>query len=193
MKLNIHLVSHPLIQNLSNIADETLIPQNVNYQASRHLGLFMMYETIRKWIKIYNLTIKQIECKKEVVIIDPKESYLIIFNDIKCFSMFQEVQLLLPKVDLKLIDGKNLEANTKKALDPTLKRITLYTKVVIVNYDIDIEYTTNVVNLLKQNNDIKLHQISIICIKCATNQLIQLSENNVYKDLTIYTAKIVDD
>ena len=191
MKLRIHHISHPLVQNLYNIIDESLSPKNIKAQATRHLGIFMMYETIRKLIRIYNLTIKQIKSNKEIVIIDPKDNYTIVFNDLDYLSMFQEIQLLLPKVNLKLIPYRDVDKT--QAVNCTLENIDSHTKVIIVSYDISVQYLNNLIYLFTQKSGLNNCQISIICIRCNTNQLLQISENELYKNSTIYTTKIIKD
>ncbi len=191
MKLHIRNISHPLIQNLYNIIDESRIPNNTTIQANRYLGLFMIYETIRKLIKVYRLNIKQIRSNKEITLIDPKDSYAIIFNDLKHLSMFQDIQFLLPKVNLELI--KKEEIKLVGQTDSNLEIIDLYTKIIIVNYDINIQYIDELIHLFTKKKKVKAEQISIICIKCTTDQLLQLSKNELYKNLTIYTAKIIEE
>lgn len=187
MKLNIHLISHPLIQNLSSITKNKLLPPNITNQALKHLGLFIMYETFRKWIKIYKLTIKQIQSKKEVVIIDPKESYTIVFNDLYYLSMFQEIQLLLPKINLRFIESNQISiANNSQSL---FQNITLSTKIIIVNYKIDVYYIQHLIDYMINIKNIHINRIYLICIICCTDQLIQLSKQ--YNNLTIYTTQII--
>ena len=187
MKLNINLISHPLIQNLSNLASHSLLPSNIKNQAIKHLGLFIIYETIRKWVKVYKLTVKQIKSKKDIVIINPKESYTIIVNDLNYLSMFQEIQLLLPKVNLRLIEKYDINYINEKLY--TLKNNDLYSKIIIVNQEINICYITNLIHYLITNKKINLNQVYLTCITCATSELIQLSEK--YNNLTIYTTKII--
>ena len=182
MKLNIHLISHPLTQNLSSINSNMSLQYNILNQYLKYLGLFIIYETIRTWTIIYKLKIKTNQKKKEVIIIDPKESYTIIFNDLNYISMFQEIQLILPKIDLKLVEYKN-----KKQLNLSYNT---YHKILIVNDKMDITYIKDLIKDLKYTYNINLNQIRLACIECATTQLIKLSET--YNNLTIYTTKIVD-
>lgn len=191
MKLHVHHLSHPLIQNLYNITSELITPNNIIVQANKHLGLFMIYETVRKLVKVYHLSIKQIKSSKEIVLIDPKDSYTIVFNDLKCLSMFQEMQLLLPKINLELIQNHDIESIVR--IDSILDGLSPHSKIIIVNYNINIQYIESIINLFTKKNTVKTHKISIICIKCTTAQLLQLSENKLYKDLTIYTAKIIQN
>lgn len=187
MKLNIHLISHPLIQNLSTTVNNKILPSNITNQALKYLGLFTLYETFRRWIKVYRLTIKQIQCKKEIVITDPKESYTIIFNDLYYLSMFQEIQLLLPKINLKLIQSN--EINTINNSLSLFKDVSLSTKVIIVNYKIDKYYIQYLVDHFINKENININQIYLICIICHTSQLTQLSKQ--YDNLTIYTTQII--
>ena len=182
MKLNIHLISHPLTQNLSSITKNNSSQYNILNQYLKYLGLFIIYETIRTWTIIYKLQIKTNQKKKEIIIIDPKESYTIIFNDLNYVSMFQEIQFILPKIDLKLIEYKN-----KKELNLSSSP---HHKILIVNDKMDITYIKDIIENLKQTYSINLDQIRLTCIECATTQLIKLSE--AYSNLTIYTTKIID-
>lgn len=191
MKLNIYLLSHPLIQNLCNVADESLTQTKINNNTNKLLGLFIIYETIRKWIKVYHLTIKQVRLTKEKVIIDPKESYIIIFNNLNLLSTFQEIQSLLPKINLELIKEDEINENTICQLIHPTQKNRLYTKIIIVNYEIDINYVSKLVDLLINQRNISIDQIYLTCIKCKTNQLIELSKSELYKNLAIYTTKII--
>lgn len=184
MRLNIHLLSNPIIQNLSNINQNSSLPFSIKNQANKHLGIFIIYETLRKWIKIYKLTIKQVQSKKDINIIDPKESFTIIFDTIDNLSLLQELPLLLPRVNLQL-----LEHQTKNSRRPTIQINSLSTKVIIINEKINVEYIKNIITDLKIQHNIEPHQIYITCLICSTHQLIKLSER--YSHLNIYTTKII--
>ena len=187
MKLNIHLISHPLIQHLSNITKNPVLSSNITNQALKHLGLFVIYESLRKWLKIYKLIIKKTTGQKEITMIDPKESYTIIFNNVRYLSMFQEIQLLLPKLNLQLLTNQDIYSIDKKK--SVCSDLNLSTKIIIVNYEMDIDYTQNILNYLIKTSQINIHQIRLTYIACATNQLVQLSD--IYNNLNIYTTNIV--
>jgi len=136
---------------------------------------------------VYKLTIKQIRGQKEIVIIDPKESYTIIFDNLNYLSMFQEIQLLLPKVNLKFIQNNEISRINNKV--SPFENIDLCTKIIIVNQNIDVYYIHNLINHLITKHNTHVNQICLTCITCATDQLIQLSEQ--YNNLHIYTTKIV--
>lgn len=185
MKLNIHLLSHPLIQNLSSATNNSSYSYNILNQYSKYLGLFIIYETIRTWTKIHKLTIKTTKQKKDLIIIDPKESYTIIFNNLNYVNMFQEIQLILPKLDLKLIEQNN--NNNRKQLNFSQDNRQ---KILIAHYQMDLSYIRDIIDNLHDINNFKLEQIRIACVECKTSQLIQLGE--IYSNLTIYTTNIVD-
>ena len=182
MKLNIHLISHPLTQNLSSISSNISPQYSILNQYLKYLGLFIIYETIRTWTVTYKLKIRTNQKKKDFLIIDPKESYTIIFNNLDYISMLQEIQFILPRIDLKLVKQEN-----KEQLNLSYNT---HHKILIVNHKIDVTYVKDLIENLKYTYNINLNQIRLACIECATTQLIKLSEK--YSDLTIYTTKIID-
>lgn len=193
MKLNIHLVSHPLVQNLSNLTKGSLTSRNLKNPHTKYLGLFIIYETIRKWVKVYHLTIKQIASKKITTIIDPKESYTIIIGNLEYISLFQEIELLLPRVSIELITNKEIEIFRASQDSSVLKPIKLSPKIIIISYSINVEYIKNLIDMLGTYKNTKIHQMIITCIECSTTGLNQLSEDTKYRDLSIYTTKITED
>ncbi len=154
-------------------------------QYFKSLGLLIIYETIRTWTKIHKLTIKTTKRKKELIIIDPKESYTIVFNNLNYINMLQEIHSILPKLNLKLIEQKN-----EKDHIPFKFSQNLHEKILIINYSLDIPFIKNLIDSLVYKYNIKLEQIRLTCIECRTNQLLQLSK--LYSNLTIYTTKIID-
>ena len=185
MKLNIHILSHPLIQNLSNITSNSSYSYNIVNQYFKYLGLFIIYETIRTWTKIHKLTIKTTKHKKDSIIIDPKESYTIIFNNLNYVNMFQEIQSILPKLKLKLVEQNDNNNQKQLKFFQDTKQ-----KILIVHYQMDTSYIKYIINNLHNIYSFKLEQIRIACVECKTSQLIQLGE--LYSNLTIYTTNIID-
>lgn len=188
MKLNIHIISHPVIQNLSSITSNQVLQNQTYYHLLKYLGLFIIYETIRNWMKTYQLTIKQIKDTKDIIITDPKESYVIIFNNMKYSTLVQEIQNVLPKVDIKLINQQDLNRNNKSILQ--LKKISQKTKFIIINNNLRLDYNMHLLDHLIYNEHINLNKIRVTCITCLHSQLIHLSK--YYSQLNIYTTKIID-
>lgn len=189
MKLNIHILSHPIIQNLANTIKLQSLSSSIIYQNLRQLGLFITYETTRNWLKIYHLNIKQVQNKKKISIIDPKESYLIIFNHLEQLSLLQEIPILLPQVTLQLINKNDIKLCNQNTIE--LPAINNYTKVIITCNEVNIEYIENLLYYLNNHNNIQTNLIRLICIKCTTKQLIALSKK--YNQLNIYTTQIIQN
>jgi len=189
MKLNIHLMSHPVIQHLSNnITDKNFKSYN-NYQILKQLGLLITYETIRNWVKTYKLTIRQIKKDKRIVIIDPKESYLIIVNNLESLSLLQEIRTFTQNIKLELIYQEDM--SKKEIYKDKFKNIDSYTKIIMINNKIEVGYVVNLLNYLTKNKNITTSQIRLTCIECETNQLLAISKK--YTKLDIYTTKIIDN
>ena len=187
MKLNIHIISHPIIQNLSSIIINQTSKSNINNNLSlKQLGLFLLYETIRNWIKTYKLTIQQISHKKEITIADPKESFIIISNTLKYLSLIQDTQFILPNSDLRLIEDNIHHKNSFE-----LPEINLNTKIIIITDKIKPKYILNLLNYFLYKKNIQIYQIRLICIQCKTDQLIEISKK--HKQLNIYTTKIINN
>ena len=189
MKLNIHLVSHPIIQSLSSIATNKPFPSNIVNYTLKQLGLLVTYETIRNWLKTYTLTIRQTNYKKTITIPDPKESYIIIFNQIHCLNLFQDIHLLLPKCELKLINNENIHIDNSQSI--TWPDINSHSKIIIINYDLELEYVLSVLCKLTCDQQININQIRLTCITCKTSQLVIIG--NKYNKLNIYTTKIINN
>jgi uracil phosphoribosyltransferase len=154
-------------------------------QYLKSLGLLIIYETIRTWIKMHKLTIKTTEQEKEIVIIDPKESYTIIFDNLKYVNMVQEIQSILPTMNLKLIEQTSNRNHLLLELPANMHH-----KILIISYRMDTSLIENILKGLMNKYSIKLEQIRLACIECRTDQLIQISK--LYSHLTIYTTKIIE-
>nr|YP_007878167.1 uracil phosphoribosyltransferase or UMP pyrophosphorylase [Calliarthron tuberculosum]AGA63778.1 uracil phosphoribosyltransferase or UMP pyrophosphorylase [Calliarthron tuberculosum] len=188
MKLNIHVLSHPIIQHLSSLTKEKNLPSNIKNYRLRQLGLFLLYETIRNWIKTYRLTIRKINKKKNITIIDPEESYTIITNTNGDLSLIQELQCLIPKCNINLIPIKILNSIDITNLNQITENIDSYTKIIIVSNSIDIQYISKLMLYLTNIKNLKIEQIRLTSINCKTDYLIEISKT--YPTLHIYTTEI---
>lgn len=186
MKLNINLVSHPIIQSLSSIAVNKSFPPNIMHQILKQLALLIGYEILRNWIKIYRITIQQTQAIKTISMIDPKESYVFISNEITWLTFFQDMQLILPDCKLQLIQHQDITganiAFTK------CKEIKAHSKIIIINHNLDAEYILKILHRFVTQYQMNIDQIRIACITCKINQLVKIS--NQHSKLHIYTGKI---
>lgn len=185
MKLNIHVISHPIVQNLSSLTINRSFTSNINNLVLKQLGLLILYETIRNWIKTYKLTIKKISYKKEITIINPRESFIIISNTLQYLSLIQDIQFILPNSKFKLIEDNNhINFNQLSKLDDNAK-------IIIITYKITLKYILNLLDYFLHKKNIQIYKIRLICIKCETDQLIEISKK--YNKLNIYTTQIINN
>ena len=187
MKLNIQLISHPIIQSLAELIINDKKHVNAQDSIVKNLGLLIIYETIRSWIKIYKLKIKRIKLHEEIVSTDPKESYVIIINDLKYFNYFYEVKNLIPQINFQLI--KEDEINEKNIAVSDCVKINQCTKIIIALRKLNAEYVSSLIDHLIKNKNIGSDKINLISIVCTKNQIIKLSQQHSY--LSLYTSKIL--
>nr|YP_009589083.1 uracil phosphoribosyltransferase or UMP pyrophosphorylase [Corallina ferreyrae]QBL75599.1 uracil phosphoribosyltransferase or UMP pyrophosphorylase [Corallina ferreyrae] len=188
MKLNIHILSHPIIQYLSSITKEKNLQSNIKNHTLRQLGLFLLYETMRNWLTTHKLTIKTINEHKSITIIDTKESYTIITNTNTNLSLIQEIQCLLPKCDINFIPIKILDSTNISNLDQIIEIIHPYQKIIIISYNINTQYILKLMLYLTDIHNVKIQQIRLIAINCTTENLISISK--IYPKLNVYTTGI---
>lgn len=186
MQLKIHLISHPITQSLSSTVKDQKPPIFIKNQALKQLGLLMTYETIRNWLKVYKITIQQKEQKKEIALIDPKESCIIIFNSLKHLTFVHYMQEIIPKNNLKLIKKNEIDSSNNSAIE--LPFIDSHTKIIITASQLDSSYILNLLEYLTKYHKVKLSQIRLTCITCKIDQLINFKGK--YSNLHIYTTKI---
>lgn len=187
MRLNIHVTSHPIIQHLSSITKQKNLQINIKKQILRQLGLLLSYETIRNWLQTYKLTIQVMHEKKNIILIDPKESYSIITNTTEDLSLIQELQYLLPKCNISFIPINVIISRDNSCINKAIKEIKPWTKIIIISYTIHLEYIIKLIDQLI-NQDIRLTQIRLSCINCNRDQLIKIS--HAHPSLNIYTTEI---
>nr|YP_009541663.1 uracil phosphoribosyltransferase [Synarthrophyton chejuense]AYR05672.1 uracil phosphoribosyltransferase [Synarthrophyton chejuense] len=192
MKLNIYTISHPITQLLFNQIQNLSIENNVKYHAFNKMGQFLIYETTRNWMKVYNLKIKTIDRIREYTIHNPNESYVIIANINNDLDLIQEAKYILPNCKISLIDfNKNIDSNyvlQDSNLSYIPKNINQLTKIIIASKNININNLIKVMDYLINIKNIKINQVRIMCIICESDQLITISQE--YPQLNIYTTQI---
>lgn len=187
MKLNIHLVSHPIIENLSEIIVQHKIYREVKNNKMKHFGLLLTYEAVRDWIQIYRLNIRQIKSEYKFTAIDPKESFVIIINKLEYFSYFHEIKNLLPKIDFVLIREDEVDKTNKIISEVT--KIDKHTKVIIVLDELRSAYIIKTAEYLIEEKQISANQIRLISTLCTEDEIVRLSQK--HNCLNIYTSKIL--
>lgn len=186
MPLNIYLISHPIIKQLSyeitKTEDNTEIIKHHNY---KKIGVLLIYETIRTWIKLQNIYIKQIHSIKEICLFNEQESYTIITDLAESYHIISEAIILLPNASLchiSLIDKEEIIYNNLNNL------ITNGKKIIFIQQSLNNYFLIQILDYLLLKKHIKISQIKIICILC-NNKIIE-KIGYKYPNLNIYTTKI---
>jgi len=192
MQLNVYLISHPLIQNLSHQIINNKQTNNYYIQnlSDKELGKLMTYEAIRKWIQSQKIYIKNLHHIKELYILNPKESYIIIADLIHSHNLVSDISILLPKSEFQhynLETKRNTINNEYQHLSQT---ITKNYKIIIIIKFLENYSIITLLNYLLLEKNAKLNQICIICITCKNIILDKIGIQ--YPNLKIYTTKIIN-
>nr|AYR06380.1 uracil phosphoribosyltransferase [Rhodogorgon sp.] len=193
MKLNIHIVTHPIIQQLTSKLKNNSTNHIAQDKTSQQLGIFLIYETIRNWLKNQELYIKNIYFIKRFILANPKDSCMIITNIPQNFNLIQEVQGFIPNCQTVLVNI--CKADNGWQVNPLFNfipsRINENKKIIILDKDLHLETVIVLINYLTTNKHIKLSQIRISSITCNIQTLQILSDK--YPKLNIYTTEIITD
>nr|YP_009295885.1 uracil phosphoribosyltransferase [Schimmelmannia schousboei]AOM64820.1 uracil phosphoribosyltransferase [Schimmelmannia schousboei] len=185
MQLNIYIISHPIIEIMMN---KIIYSQSNNIQKYyKKIGLLMVYEVLRKWMKIQTIYIKQINQIKELCILNTKESYVIITNLVESYPMITDIDDLLPSINIQHIN---------QPIDPIklqnsyiLQKINNTSKILIFELFLNNYEIIKLLNYLLLKKNIKTSQIKILCITCNHKILEKLGQ--MHPKLNIYTTKII--
>nr|YP_009295580.1 uracil phosphoribosyltransferase or UMP pyrophosphorylase [Mastocarpus papillatus]AOL58064.1 uracil phosphoribosyltransferase or UMP pyrophosphorylase [Mastocarpus papillatus] len=187
MNLNVYLVSHPIIKKLSNhIIYTKFTGEQIYKYNTKLLGILLIYEIIRKWIKIHNIYIKNIDLTKEISIFDSKESYLVIANLMECHEFISDINIIAPKVFLQHINF-NIEIRNCY-IDNDIINTIKEQKIIIIERFLNNDSIIKLLDYLLLEKNVNINQIKIMCITCTNNICEHLG--NRYKSLKIYTTRI---
>nr|YP_010199086.1 hypothetical protein LK147_pgp005 [Hydropuntia urvillei]UAD88535.1 hypothetical protein [Hydropuntia urvillei] len=184
MRLNIHIIIHPIIQKLTYkiiYQKSSKNPENIDNE--KILGMLILYEILRKWLKINNIYIKKFNVLQEKYFTNHLNKYLIISNIIENYNILSYIDKILPKNNLTHVDyDKKINLyNCKKELQE--HKIIIFEKY-IKNYKM-----IKMIKYLNENNKIKLANIIIVCLTCSNKVLNYIAQK--YPKLNIYTTKII--
>nr|YP_010986291.1 uracil phosphoribosyltransferase [Pachymeniopsis lanceolata]WOL37209.1 uracil phosphoribosyltransferase [Pachymeniopsis lanceolata] len=188
MRLNIYIVSHPIIKQLSSqIMNPTLISQNMYNESCKQLGSLMIYEVMRRWMTIQNIYIKQINHIQTICTLKKEESYIILTDLVDSYNFVTDALNLIPGVELQHISLKQKVDNDHNFIINT--NYKKQQKIIIINLHIDNDILINFLDYLTKEKHVKITQIKIICVTCKHQLLEKIG--NKYADLSIYTTKIL--
>nr|AOM64619.1 uracil phosphoribosyltransferase [Riquetophycus sp.] len=190
MRLNVYLISHPIIRKLStqirySISSNYYIQKK--YRLLQNIYILLVYEVVRKWMKVNNIYIKNIDNIKELTLFTPKESYLIITNLMNCGNIINEINDLLPKSYIQHLDCNQNNIINDNCLDNEIIHIIQEAKIIIID-NVLTTSTNKLLHYLTQQKQIEISQIKIICITCNNKVLETIGDK--YPLLNIYTTKI---
>ncbi|CCP38072.1 uracil phosphoribosyltransferase or UMP pyrophosphorylase (plastid) [Chondrus crispus] len=184
MRLNIYLISHPIIKQLSlAIINTNLNNKHVYQDNAKLLGRLLIYETVRKWMTIHYISIKNIDSKKELYKFDRKESYRILANLVECADIVSDINTILPQMYLEHVNSNNHNQNSYKDINIIKKEKIIIIEKFLNNYSI-----IRLLDYLLIEKKVQISQIKIMCITCSNNICEYLG--NKYQSLEIYTTKM---
>nr|YP_010902975.1 hypothetical protein REP59_pgp005 [Hypnea flava]WCH55029.1 hypothetical protein [Hypnea flava] len=192
MTLNIYIISHPIINTLSSQIIYSIKENNkINESIYNEMNFLLIYELLRKWIKVKNIYIKNINYIKEISIFNPSESYTLCANLEKCYNIIDHLKVLIPKLSIihtyTYTDGN---CNTKIYYNSKQGKKLKNNKIIIIEQILNNNSIINLVNELINQYNIHITSIKIICIAC-NNRVLELI-NKKYSKLEIYTTKIIN-
>lgn len=194
MRLNVYIITHPIIKQLSNQLKHCLYYNKTNQISKNshlisYLYILLIYEVVRTWLKTSNIYIRNIDYIKPLCIFNSKESYLILTDIMSCNHAIVNIGNILPKVHIQHIDlciTSNIMINDHY-LEDSILEIIQKQKIIIINNIL----TYSIIQLLDYliiTKNIKITQIRIMCLLCNNNVLEKIGYK--YPTLSIYTTKI---
>nr|QCI04987.1 hypothetical protein [Callithamnion tetricum] len=186
MKLNIYILSHPIIKIISNYITENNSKKNIDsylLQEQKILGFLIFYESMRKWLNIEKLYLQNIKSVQELYIFNPQKSYFLITNFQQTYSMLEYIQQLIPQIKIYHVE-KNINLNNELH-----NSINEKTHIVIFEKFLEENNILNYIYFLNKNCKIMITQMTILCFTCHNKILDKIGQK--YPTLNIYTAKII--
>nr|YP_009397125.1 uracil phosphoribosyltransferase [Spyridia filamentosa]ARW66311.1 uracil phosphoribosyltransferase [Spyridia filamentosa] len=186
MQLNIYLIKHPIIQILSHSINQ-LKEQKQNTICLedklkiRSLGLLMIHEIVRKWIKLQSIYIKKIHHSEKIYLLNNKQSFCIVTNIANTYEIILEIEAILPNI--AIINANTEELNISQNIHSD--------KVIILEKFLNKKEIIKIINYLTVNKNIPINQIKIVCLSCSEKELEKISQE--YKNLDIYTSRIINN
>lgn len=191
MPLNIYTISHPIIQLLSSLIVNRSKNHHTCENIYRYIGFLFIYETLRKYIKIEKLYIKNMYSIKNFYLIDPKTKYYIFTDLSENYKLITEIKILLPNIEVIHVDYKNNDKINKKTKD-YIDNIGIRhsnINIFIIDEIINNEKIIKLIKSLEIQTKISLQNINLACIACYDEILYKLGI--IYPKLKIYTTKII--
>nr|YP_009395276.1 uracil phosphoribosyltransferase [Bryothamnion seaforthii]ARW64044.1 uracil phosphoribosyltransferase [Bryothamnion seaforthii] len=186
MQLNIYKVSHPIIQILSNlINNENNKVQNTEFY-HRYTGLLLIYETLRKYIKINVVYIKCINSVENISAIDYRQKYYILTSLSNTYQMVSDIKSILPHIEI--IDISKGDIIDIEKTNNQLKTKNHSINCFILEKRLNNFQIINLIEYLEKDKGIPPDNIQIICLSSQNDILNKLGYH--YPMLKVYTTQI---
>lgn len=188
MQLNIYLISHPIIQILSNFHERQISQENnCNIYQDKQLGLLIIYEAVRKKLDINYFHIKKVNYINKINLLNKNNNYYILSNLTKNYNFLSDINLLIPNSKIIHIEKKYLLDNRSNYILNIRNKEKTY--IIIFEKVLNDIYIIDLIKYLIEYEKIPIQKILIVSIKCYHYILEKLGNN--HPQLTIYTTEII--
>nr|QCI05112.1 Uracil phosphoribosyltransferase [Centroceras clavulatum] len=182
MKLNIYILSHPIIQIFNkNIINSKKIKEKTDQSK---ITIFLLYEILRKIVKITNIYIYKMNYLQQFSVMDCEQKNYIVTDIVNNLNMLTEVSNTFPQTEIKHFSFNyenewNLE---------NFNNINDKTNIIILEKFLESNNILKLIKYFKEIKKIQEKQITITCITCSNQVLEKISQ--YYNDINIYTTHI---
>jgi uracil phosphoribosyltransferase len=183
MKLNIYIISHPIIKIFSQNSLNNTIELNNKENESR-IMLFLIYETLRKLINIQNIYINKLDHIQKTSVMDYEQKNYIITNIIKNFNLLTEISNKFPQTYVT-----HYNMNEDSIMNINNNDLNEKTNILIIEKVLTEDNIINLIQNIKNNMKVKEKQITITCITCTNKILEKISQ--YYNEINLYTTNII--
>ena len=189
MKLNIYVISHPIIQIFNNHITQNQYNNSKNISDNIYhskIMMFLIYELFRKTILIQNIYINKLDTIKHFAKMNSMQRNFVFTNIIENFDMMNEISTTFPQTEIQHYDinNTNILININKYNFNNIANIIIVEKF-LDKYDI-IKFLEHLINHI----NIEEKQIIIACITC-NNQIIERIGEK-YQNIRLYTTQIIN-
>ena len=176
MKLNIYVISHPIIQILNH---------SNNIKNEPKVILFLIYEILRKLIDIKNVYIHKLNNVQKLSVMNSLQENYIIANLVNNYNLLTEIYDTFPQTHITHYNINDSDGNIIK----NIQNINEKTNIIIIEKFLAEDHIINLLEYMNHNINIKEKQITIACITC-TNQILE-KISKYYNEINLYTTNII--
>lgn len=186
MKLNIYQISHPAVRIMVTYIEESRMNKVIHKHYYKYLGLLLIYEMLRRYIKTTQIYIKLLDEIKNLSMTNTKEKYVLFTNISYTYNMLTDIEIIFPHLTIININYKNPETiySSTKNLKIDLNNANVF---ILEKFTESIE-VLNLLKYLRSREDVLSERINIACIT-SNNEILE-KIGREYPQLKMYTVKI---